>query len=300
MVRTERGAPSRRVAGILLASLAALVYAVAAASPLGPDGEPGRIRAGKFVWFDLLTDDPAGARAFYGAVLGWRFRSVEGAPGSYSVIEQASGKVGGLLRQARPPGAPIGSRWLALISVADPVHAAQRVRESGGRIVLPPAALPDRGMHAVFRDPQGALFGVLAASGGDPPDTPVADGEVFWLDLFTTEPATAAAFYAGVIGYEVSRSETADGRQRWVLAADKIARAGIVSLPRGTAGPGWLPYILVADVAGTLARVREAGGRVVVAPRADLLRGNVAVIADPNGGVVGIVDWAAAASKTSP
>jgi len=35
----------------------------------------------------------------------------------------------------------------------------------------------------------------------------------------------------------------------------------------------------------------SSGGRVVMAPRPDLLDGNVAVIADPRGGVIGIVNW---------
>jgi hypothetical protein len=43
---------------------------LAEAAPLGPDGNPGRTIPGKFIWFDLATDDPAGARAFYGAVFG--------------------------------------------------------------------------------------------------------------------------------------------------------------------------------------------------------------------------------------
>ncbi len=28
---------------------------------------------GKFVWHDLVTDDPAAARRFYGSLLGWEF-----------------------------------------------------------------------------------------------------------------------------------------------------------------------------------------------------------------------------------
>jgi len=47
----------------------------------------------------------------------------------------------------------------------------------------------------------------------------------------------------------------------------------------------------VSDVAGALNRARQAGGRIVMAPRAELLDGNVAIIADPNGGVIGVVNW---------
>ena len=278
----------------LLAAFAfACAIVPAAATPLGPDGAAGRTLPGKFVWFDLATEDPAAARAFYGAVFGWKFRDTGTSAMPYTVIEHAGGKVGGLFRASRPAGAAVGSRWLSLMSVPDAAKVARYVRDAGGQVVVPPRAVPGRGTHAVFRDPEGAVFGVLAAEGGDPPDSPVADGDVFWLDLFSRDPARAARFYAGLAGYEVSEPEPGAVARRWLLATGGYARAGIAALRSEATKPGWLPYVLVDDVAGTVKRAQGAGGRVVVAPRADLLDGNLAVIADPSGGVIGVVNWAA-------
>src|SRR6185369_15846782 len=223
------------------------------------DGVAGRMLPGKFVWFDLATEDPAAARAFYGAVFGWKFRAVDGAPAGYTLIENASGKS--------------GARWLSLISVADAARTAQLVKERGGQVLLAPKAVPGRGVHAVFRDDQGAVFGALASESGDPADTPVDDGDVFWLDLFTPNVARSAAFYAAVAGFEVSVGEVA-GRQRTLLASQDIARAGIALLPAGSDRPGWLPYILVGDVRETLRRARAAGGAILMEPRRDVLDGN--------------------------
>jgi predicted enzyme related to lactoylglutathione lyase len=261
------------------------------ASPLGPDGGSGRSLPGKFTWFDLATEDPAGARAFYGAVFGWKFRDAGGAGAPYTLIEIAGSKVGGLFHRARPAGAPVGARWLSLLSVADVEEAAQYVRREGGQVVVAPVFVAGRGTHAVFRDSEGAVFGVLAAVDGDPPDTPVAEGQVFWLDLFARDPARAAQFYRGLAGYEVAAGQAGPGRERRALAAGGYARAGVVALPKGASNPGWLPYVLVDDVDAALGRTRQAGGRVVLAPRPDLFDGNVAIIADPNGGVVGVVNW---------
>jgi predicted enzyme related to lactoylglutathione lyase len=264
----------------------------------GPVGQPGRRQPGRFIWFDLATDDTAGARSFYGSVFGWRFQPVAGAAAGYTLIENDGGRVGGLFRQPRPPGAPVGSRWLSLISVDDPARSAAFVRQAGGQVLLAPTPVPGRGTHAVFRDPQGAVFGVLATSGGDPADDPVSAGDVFWLDLLTPDPAAAARFYAALAGYEIDESEPGAGPRRRVLSSQGIARAGIVALPRGGAGPGWLPYILVDDLAATLQRALAAGGRVVLPPRPEWLQGQLALIADPNGGVTGVVDWWAAMQET--
>lgn len=281
----------------LLAALAlACAIVPATAAPLGPDGAAGRTLPGKFVWFDLATEDPAAARAFYGAVFGWKFRDARTAAMPYTVIEHAGGKLGGLFHASRPAGAAVGARWLSLVSVPDAAKAARYVRDAGGQVVVPPRAVAGRGTHAVFRDPEGAVFGVLAAEEGDPPDAPVADGDVFWLDLFARDPAKAARFYAGLAGYEVSEPDRDAGIPRWILATGGYARAGIALLRSEATKPGWLPYILVDDVAGTVRRAVQAGGRVVVEPRAGLLDGNVAIVADPSGGVVGVVNWVAPAA----
>jgi predicted enzyme related to lactoylglutathione lyase len=275
---------------VILAVAWILVAAGATAAPLGPDGTAGQSYPGKFTWFDLATDDPAGAKTFYGAVFGWTFSPVKDAPAGYTLIRNETGKVGGLFKHPRPKEANAGARWLSLISVRDVAAAAQAVRERGGEILLAPKTVPGRGTHAIFRDPEGAVFGVLAPEGGDAPDTPVEDGDVFWLDLFVHDPAKEAAFYAAVAGYDVEVGEIS-GRPRTLLSSQGIARAGVTKMAATQEKPGWLPYILVSDVPATLARAVSAGGRVIMAPRAEVLEGNVAVIADPEGGVIGIVNW---------
>ena len=53
---------------------------------------------GKFVWHDLITDDPAAARDFYSGLLGWSFeRANRPSGGSYTLILSEQGRyVGGL------------------------------------------------------------------------------------------------------------------------------------------------------------------------------------------------------------
>ena len=142
--------------------LAACAIAAPAAS-LGPDGEAGVRLPGKAIWLDLATEDPASARAFYGAVFGWTFREEAGA---YAIAENGSGKVAGVFRHASPRPAALRARWLALISVPDAEQAARVVRERGGEVLVAPCAVAGRGTHAVFRDPDGAVFGVLQAEAG--------------------------------------------------------------------------------------------------------------------------------------
>ena len=119
--------------------------------------------------------------------------------------------------------------------------------------------------------------------------------------MFARDPDKAAAFYAGLAGYEVDVDELIPGGRHRILATGGFARAGIWPLGQdATSAPGWLPYVLVDDVAATLARTRAAGGRVLIEPRADILDSNVAGIADPSGGAIGLINWVVRISEREP
>ena len=263
----------------------------AAAPPLPPLNNVTQPQiVGSFPWFDLLTDDLTTSRVFYGAVFGWTFRSLGLGEAAYTVISLGKHDIGGMLVPDGPR--PVAARWLPLISVADPAAAAQFTLRHGGRILVPPTEVSQRGTHAVLADAQGAVFGVLRSSTGDPPDAPVADGDFFWVDLVTSDPAKAAAFYHELFGYQVHATDPGRAAAgRLILSSAGFARAGIAPLPVSSLHPGWLPYVLVDDVAAAVARATHAGGRVALAPREDLLDGQLAIIADPRGGLLGLINW---------
>ena len=278
----------------VLAALLMLTAACATTPPvLPPIGDGGPPLPGKFVWFDLITDDLIATRSFYSQVFGWQFRDAAPDSSDYVLIHNANRDIGGAVLHKQASAKVGGARWLALISVADMDQALRRVEQQGGKVVAPPKAVPRRGTHALVRDAEGAYFGLLRSDSGDPADKPVDDGDFFWADLLAREPAHAAEFYRAVAGYDVSNEQIGRGIDRIVLSSGGYARAGIAPLPAAVKQPGWLPYVLVADVPGTVKKVSAAGGRVLVEPRAELLDGNLAVIADPRGGVLGIVNWIA-------
>ncbi len=281
-------------AGVLVAliALSASVQRPAGAAQLGPDGASGTRLPGKVVWLELVSDDLAAASRFYTTVFRWQFHAVPGAPASYHLIENEAGaRIAGVFRHTPRQVGTRSARWLTLISVSDVGAAVQKAIGTGGSVVAAPRTFGDRGVHALLRDTEGALFGVLTTARGDPADTPVTDGDFFWFDLFARVPARAAQFYAGLAGYEIREVETELGLPRLVLQSQGYARGGVVPLLPGMEQPGWLPYVLVEDVAATLVRATAAGATVLVKPRSELLDGNLAVIADPQGAVVGIVNW---------
>ena len=283
--------------GASLALFAACVIAAEAPRAPSVNVKPEAQIPGKFIWFDCVTDNPYGSKAFYGAVFNWDFHSIGSGSGRYTLIENRGRNIGGLHFRPRSQGSAQGSRWISLMSVADPAVAARYVEAHGGKVIVTPTTFEGRGTHALFRDDDGALFGVLKSDTGDPPDGPVVAGEFLWLDLFTREPKKAAEFYRGLAGYDVSIKEQAPQPLRVALKTGGVTRAVVLPMPKEVATPGWLPFVQVDDVAATVGKATANGGKVLFAPRPDYFGGHVAVIADPQGGVLGLVNQTEALKK---
>jgi len=49
--------------------------------------------------------------------------------------------------------------------------------------------------------------------------------------------------------------------------------------------------VRVQSVRQSVARVKDLGGKVLIAPTPALLEGKLAVIADPTGAAMGIMEW---------
>ena len=244
---------------------------------------------GKFIWFDLATVDIEQQKKFYADVFGWTFKKIGEGDAQYTLIKNGERNIAGLFQVKPPQDVRIGALWIGLMSVTDPNNAITKTKNAGGSVHTPVTSLAERGTYALLRDPEGALFGVLKSASGDPPDHEIASGDFFWMDLFAKDMQRAARFYQQLVGYEVIADET-NAQRTFLRSADKY-RAGIVPRPDEANRSGWLPYIKVNNVAATLKKVAAAGGQIMVEPDKSLLDGNLAIFADPEGGIIGIVKW---------
>ena len=266
---------------------------VVAAPSLPPLNEPpsGISLPGKFTWFDLATPAIREQQTFYGAVFGWTFRSPGRSDDGYQLVMNKGQAIGGMFSYEPPEGEQDGAAWIALMSVSDPDQAVQTARSAGGSVDIQPSTVPNRGRHALLRDPAGALFGVLNSVSGDPPDTQVEIGAFLWVDLFARDVDAMTDFYLKLAPYETELREIANGIHRTLLLAHGMPRASIVPVDEEANRAAWVPYVRVENIEATLEKVIAGGGFAIVPPDEQLLDGNLAIFVDPNGGVTGIVKW---------
>lgn len=251
--------------------------------------------AGKFVWADLVTDDVPRAQAFYGSLFRWSFRDY----GGYLIAANDERPLCGMFQKPRPEGKPEAKpRWIGYISVPNLKKTERAVTSAGGRVLAAPRNFPERGEQAIFSDAEGALFGVIKSSSGDPEDFLAEPGDWIWIQLLSRDARKAAEFYRGIGRYEIIEN-SADGRMSdFVLASDGYARATVRTIPvdRG-AVPAWLPFVRVSAVTESVAQAKQLGGTVLLEPNANVLGGKVAVVADPTGAAIGLLEWSDDAVK---
>jgi predicted enzyme related to lactoylglutathione lyase len=295
---------SVRVA-VLVALLAGLGLGACAKQIIVPKltPEPTQLELyGKFVWFDLFTDDLESASRFYEALFGWSFIDTtpeteavktilrDGIPianGAHITPKQRKKREKEEKREKKEKKTS-ESRWLGYMSVADVDGAARQVEQSGGSVYIEPKDLPERGRIAVVIDPEGAIFAIVRASDGDPPDQGVLENHWLGSELWTTNPDGAQAFYSSLVGYEQQLVDVGSDSAYRLLVKDERPRAGIVKIPWDDVEPDWVPYVAVSDTAAIVEKAVKLGARVLIEPEGTNQPGAIAIIADPSGAVFAV------------
>jgi predicted enzyme related to lactoylglutathione lyase len=111
-----------------------------------------------------------------------------------------------------------------------------------------------------------------------------------WVDTSQPDPDAAAAFYSGLFGWEVEDVMPPGAQGKYLTGRLRGRDVGAISSqqPDGPSTPVWNTYIQVDSAEDTAAKVRDAGGRVLMEPMDVMDAGRMAVFADPEGAVVSV------------
>jgi predicted enzyme related to lactoylglutathione lyase len=111
------------------------------------------------------------------------------------------------------------------------------------------------------------------------------EGVPCWADTTQPDPEAAAVFYAGLFGWELENVMPDDSPMKYFIARLRGGDVGAVgSQPEGSPPTAvWNTYIWVDDADAAAAKVKAAGGRVLMEPGDVSEAGRMAVFADPEG-----------------
>ena len=299
--RSRRGSALLALIGFAAGATTSLAGADTYWPPI-TDHATGQQHPGRFVWAELLTRDVGKAAEFYGKVFGWTFETYGPADDlkTYTVVLSGGVPIGGMVYASpKDDGSKQGgARWVGLMSVPDVQAAAARVEKDGGKVLMPPRTLGERGTVALFLDPEGGLFGVINSATGDPEDYLADDNQWLWIELRANDPAKMAEFYKGIGAYDVVGGAVAGESSGFRLKSGGYARAGIQTKLDQKNPTTWLPYLRVKNVADTVASASAAGARILMQPTR--MHGTaVAVIVDPTGAPVALAEWPATSKEAT-
>ncbi|GGM05534.1 VOC family protein [Nakamurella endophytica] len=123
-------------------------------------------------------------------------------------------------------------------------------------------------------------------------DTAFAAGTPCWVELLTSDPEGAAAFYGQVLGWTARPPAPEHGGYVDFVLGDRPVAGMVTNTGESGAPDGWSTYLATPDAAATVAAAQRAGATVAVPAVTVGTLGAMAVLTDPSGAAVGL--WQAA------
>jgi uncharacterized protein len=118
-------------------------------------------------------------------------------------------------------------------------------------------------------------------------------GAFSWSELMTSDPAAAGKFYGSLFGWKIETSDMGSGPYHVVKVGDTSV-GGIMGKPPGV--PAEMPsmwgcYVTVSQLDETLAAVERLGGAILMPPMDIKGVGRMAVIRDPQGAALSVIQY---------
>ena len=265
-----------------------------------PDAKPnaGAEPLGAHIWYELMTTDPEGAKAFYERVVGWTISESVPEYSGYRMIGRADGgHAGGLLplsdemqrNGARPT-------WLGYLYVPDVDRALEAIQGARGKALMPAMDIPNVGRIAMVSDPDGNPFYIMKPI---PPEgqedgqsdvfSPTAEQRVSWNELTTSDPSVARRFYGDIFGWTSDEFMPMGENGEYRFFAREGTTIGAVCAPMPGAPTGWRYYIRVPSIPKAVEDVRAGGGEVLMGPHEVPGGDHIIIGRDPQGAEFALV-----------
>lgn len=249
---------------------------------------------GNIIWYELMSADPLGSKAFYERLLPWQIEVEPSGASDYRMITAPAGNVGGVLTLTEEMTAG-GARpcWVTYVHVDDVDASVAEVAAQGGQVLMPAHDMPGVGRFAMVADCNGAPFYVMrplptTVDENVPVFAPDREGHVGWNELYASDPAAALGFYDKLFGWEAGDRMPMGPAGDYVFIEHGGTRLGGV-MPRTDIPSAWAFYFRVADIHAAKDALTAAGGTLLMGP-VQVPGGSHALLAiDPQGAVFGAV-----------
>jgi predicted enzyme related to lactoylglutathione lyase len=225
---------------------------------------------GRYVWYELLTTDPEGAKAFYSKVVGWVPQDMPMPGMTYTLLTvDGQGQAGLMGFQPHMP-AGIPPNWTGYVAVDDCDAAVEKASALGGSLMNGPMDIPNVGRFAIIADPSGGVLAIMKPTPPEPPGPPPpphTPGTTGWHELYGADPATGFDFYGDLFGWKKDGEMDMGPMGKYQLFRNQDGQVGgMMRRPEAVPVSCWLYYFWVDEIDAAAARVTESGGAILMGP----------------------------------
>ena len=266
-------------------------------APAGTSGSKTDPR-GDFIWYELMTPDPEGAKAFYDALIGWNVEAQSQFPNGYRMIGRSDGKFAGGILPLNDEMQQHGAKptWLGYILVPDVDDAVAKIGQEGGKTFMAAFDIPEVGRVALVADPQGAPFYIMTPL--PRANDPDAKSDVFepnteqrcgWNELSSSDPAAARRFYGDQFGWTSDNFMPMGDQGEYRFFEQNGVVIGAVAQTMDGQEPHWRYYFRVPSIGAAKQTAEAGGGKIVMGPMEVPGGDHILIGIDPQGAEFALV-----------
>ncbi|MCM1965433.1 MULTISPECIES: VOC family protein [unclassified Streptomyces] len=114
------------------------------------------------------------------------------------------------------------------------------------------------------------------------------EGAPCWVDAMFSDLEGAKTFYADVLGWTFGESSSEYGNYTQAYSDGKAVAAVVPPMPGAEGHSQWCLYLASPDAAATAAKIKAAGGELLMEPMQVGSFGTMAIAKEPSGAVFGV------------
>lgn len=231
---------------------------------------------GSWIWYELMTPDFAGSKAFYEAVVpGWSLSAGPPEADDYGFIANADGGMTGGVMTLTAEMSKHGAHpcWLGYIGVDDTDASVAATEAAGGKCLMAARDVPMAGRIAMVTDCCGAPFYVMTPTpqpGGGESTAFSAEkrpGRCGWNELMAGNAANAIKFYTSQFGWSLPDAmDMGEMGKYQFIAHDGVTVGAIMGKMPEMPQPMWNHYFWVPSITKAHAAITAHGGQVINGP----------------------------------
>ncbi len=270
----------------IAALLGATIFACSpsAAPPIESEISTSTYTHGRVVWHDLASPDPEASKSFYESVFGWKAEPYGDGNRQIWVFQKDGEPIALMAKYQTKDGT---GEWIGAISVPDVDAAVEKARSLGAVVLEDTRDSESIGTVGFVQDDQGANISFIKFTNGDPEPELGGIDEFLGLELWSKNPESSIKFYSDIVGYKTAKMDGM-GIDYTMLQMDGKNCASVMQSPAEATRAHWVPYVRVSDIDATVAKIKAAGGQMLIEQAPEIRGGTAALFIDPTGAPMAI------------